>query len=204
MPRDKEINRNRIIKAAKEEFLEKGFEKASIRSIGSRAGVTSAALYRHCKDKQDLFSVIVEPALSEAYKWVKNHTKTQLAIIQNPECSENIVGENYTELITDVVLPNRDIFKLILCKSDGTKYAYFIHDLVELEEEDLSLAISILKKQGKTNCDISKNELHMLLSGYTTALFEPIIHDYTGSEILHCMEKIEQFYMPGWANILGI
>lgn len=39
MPRDKEINRIRILQAAKEEFLEKGFEKASIRTIGSRAGV---------------------------------------------------------------------------------------------------------------------------------------------------------------------
>ena len=38
--------RELLIEAAKKEFLEKGYEGASIRSIGARAGMTSAGLYR--------------------------------------------------------------------------------------------------------------------------------------------------------------
>lgn len=204
MPRDKESSHKRILIAAKEEFLEKGYEKSSIRSIGKRAGVSSAALYRHCKDKEDLFSMIVEPALDETYLWIKNHTKSQIDLMENMDSNEPVVGSNYTDLILEVILPHREIFKLILCKSEGTKYSSFIHDLVKREEKDLSKGIEILKKQKKINNDINEKELHMLLSGYTIALFEPIIHDYTESEIIHCMKIIEQFYMPGWANILGI
>ena len=33
MPRDKTVNHSKIMAAAKEEFMEKGFEKASMRSI---------------------------------------------------------------------------------------------------------------------------------------------------------------------------
>ncbi|MDO4189004.1 MAG: hypothetical protein Q4D29_08420 [Lachnospiraceae bacterium] len=35
MPRDKKLSHQRVLEAAKKEFLEKGFEGASIRTIGS-------------------------------------------------------------------------------------------------------------------------------------------------------------------------
>ena len=44
MPRDKTLSHEKVRKAVKEEFLEKGYEDASIRSIGARAGMTSAGL----------------------------------------------------------------------------------------------------------------------------------------------------------------
>ena len=52
MPRDKTENHIKIMAAAKEEFLEKGYEKASMRSIADRCGMTAAGIYRHCKDKE--------------------------------------------------------------------------------------------------------------------------------------------------------
>ena len=39
MPRDKTLSHIRVNEAIKAEFLEKGFEAASIRSIGARAGM---------------------------------------------------------------------------------------------------------------------------------------------------------------------
>ena len=54
MPRDKKLSHQRVLEAAKKELLEKGYEGASIRTIGSCARMTSAGLYRHCKDKEDL------------------------------------------------------------------------------------------------------------------------------------------------------
>ncbi len=51
MPRDKSLSHEKVNKAIKEEFLAKGFEEASIRSIAARAGITSAGLYRHYADK---------------------------------------------------------------------------------------------------------------------------------------------------------
>ena len=73
MPRDKSQSHARVLEAAKAEFLEKGFEKASIRDIGKRAGMTSAGLYRHCKDKEDLFRQVLEPLLQEMSVMMKEH-----------------------------------------------------------------------------------------------------------------------------------
>ena len=51
---DKSID-PRLLSAAKEEFLNKGFEKASLTDICKAAGVTTGALYKRFNGKEDLF-----------------------------------------------------------------------------------------------------------------------------------------------------
>jgi len=65
MPRDKSLSHEKVKKAIREEFLEKGYEAASIRSIGARAGMTSAGLYRHYADKEAMYAAVVEPLVAE-------------------------------------------------------------------------------------------------------------------------------------------
>lgn len=47
-------------KAAQREFLDKGYEKASLRSIAQNAGVTTGALYVRFPNKSALFAALVE------------------------------------------------------------------------------------------------------------------------------------------------
>ena len=47
-----------LLKYAKEEFMEKGFAGASLRSICRKADVTTGALYFFFKDKDDLLNVV--------------------------------------------------------------------------------------------------------------------------------------------------
>ena len=46
-----------IIEAAKMEFLQNGFQSASIGNIAKRAGVTTGAIYTRYKGKDELFHV---------------------------------------------------------------------------------------------------------------------------------------------------
>mgnify|MGYP000013623508 CR=1 FL=1 len=45
----------RILDSARTEFLTSGFEKASLKTICEGAGVTTGALYKRYKGKEDLF-----------------------------------------------------------------------------------------------------------------------------------------------------
>lgn len=54
--------RNRIVTAAITEFLEKGYENASLRKIASDADMTVGNLYRYYSSKEDLLRNIVAPA----------------------------------------------------------------------------------------------------------------------------------------------
>ena len=50
---------NRIFSAALQEFLEKGFQSASLRNIVKMAGVTTGAFYGYYKSKEELFEALV-------------------------------------------------------------------------------------------------------------------------------------------------
>lgn len=71
MPRDKTASHTKVIAAAREEFMEYGYENASMRRIGERCGMTAAGLYRHCRDKADLFREIVSPSVKKIDDWLE-------------------------------------------------------------------------------------------------------------------------------------
>ena len=59
MRKKDELAIDKIIECAKHEFLEKGFEGASMRNIAENAGYTTGMLYGRFADKGELFKAIV-------------------------------------------------------------------------------------------------------------------------------------------------
>lgn len=54
-PGDPEVTRQAILDAARTEFAEAGYERATIRAIAARAGVDPALVHHHFGSKEDLF-----------------------------------------------------------------------------------------------------------------------------------------------------
>ncbi|MDR0719280.1 MAG: TetR/AcrR family transcriptional regulator [Treponema sp.] len=66
-----------ILRAAEDLFIEVGYEKASMRQIAERAGLTKGALYHHFDSKEDLLDKLCAEhnrALSEAASSLVNDT----------------------------------------------------------------------------------------------------------------------------------
>ena len=57
-----EDTRNRLLDAAREEFVAHGFRGAAIRRIASQAGVTAAVVHYYFGDKQGLYLAVMENA----------------------------------------------------------------------------------------------------------------------------------------------
>jgi AcrR family transcriptional regulator len=204
MPRDKTLSHEKVKKAIRDEFLEKGYEDASIRSIGARAGMTSAGLYRHYDDKEAMFNAMVEPLVESIKAWTDRHTGRKYDLLDSGTPKEELFGETFIDLIREVILPRRDEFILLMTRSRGTKYENFVHDYVESNQREFLEAIRFLKDKGYPVIDISEEELHMLLSAYLTACFEPIIHDFDNDKIDSFLNTVQEFFMPGWLRIMGI
>ena len=64
--KNKKETMEKIKQAALEEFYEKGYAKASLRTICSRAGVTTGAMYFSFENKEALFRAILEPLVQIA------------------------------------------------------------------------------------------------------------------------------------------
>ena len=204
MPKDKSLSHEKVNIAIRKEFFEKGYEGASIRSIGKRAGMTSAGLYRHYRDKEDMFDSIVLPLLKEIDEWTRNHEERKYKLVDAKKDESEIFGETFLNLIKEVILPRKEEFRLILNGAKGSKYENFIHEFVEHNQGKLNEAIRYMKDKGYPAIILSEEELHMLLSAYLTAIFEPIIHGYDEDKIDGYLDRVNDFFMPGWMRIMGI
>ncbi|OAH10397.1 TetR/AcrR family transcriptional regulator [Streptomyces jeddahensis] len=60
--------RERILRAAREEFSERGYEKASVRGIAKAAGVDSALVHHYFGTKEQVFEAAVEVVFAPALK----------------------------------------------------------------------------------------------------------------------------------------
>ena len=63
MPRDKTATYEKISHCMKEEFLAYEFEKASLNRVSAKVGITTAGLYKHFKNKEDMFFSLVKDTL---------------------------------------------------------------------------------------------------------------------------------------------
>lgn len=204
MPKDKTGTYEKILPAAKEEFLEKGFEQASMRSIAAKVGMSAAGLYRHFADKEALFAALVEPALEACSQRFEAHKALDYELLDKNQLDDMWESGSDVAMILEVVYPHFEEFKLLICCAEGTKYASYLHDLVMLEQEETLAFMEAAKKRGIPVKDIKPEEMHLLMSAYVTALFEVVVHDFPLEDAKHYLQTLQKFFNPGWRAVLGL
>lgn len=104
----------KIIRAAKEEFLLKGYSSASVRTICKNAGVTTGALYFLFENKEKLFNAIVAPLMNQ---WAILSQDLFRRELENPESA----NENERKMMS-ILYQQKDIVILAMEKAEGTEY----------------------------------------------------------------------------------
>ena len=118
---DKSID-PRLLASAEAEFLDKGFIKAELKTICENAGITTGAVYKRYKGKEDLFCAVVDDMKQAADEILKlrDMGKTVFIVTHDLEfilsCCDHIVRlekgqavENY-ELNRDTGIRLRQFF----------------------------------------------------------------------------------------------
>lgn len=190
--------------AGKAEFLEQGFEKASIRSIAARAGMTSAGLYRHFTDKEDMFAALVEPTLKICLDRFAVEKARDYELLEQDRIDEMWGKAPTIMALIDLIYANFDAFKLLVCRSEGTRYADFVHEFVMMEQQETLAYMEAARKNGIPVKEVDPKELHLLMSAYSAALFEIVVHDFSKAEAEHYIQTLLTFFVPGWRAVLGL
>lgn len=74
--KNKKVTRkDRILSAARELFIEKGFTGTSVGEIVSRAEITHSLLFHHFKNKENLWQIVKNQVIAEGRK-IHEHTPT--------------------------------------------------------------------------------------------------------------------------------
>ena len=193
-----------ILTAAMDEFLEKGFQSASLRNIVKQAGVTTGAFYGYFSSKEALFEALV----GEQYEYFMNcFCSAQQEFASLPaEAQPDQVGITSGSCMRGMLLyaySHLKEFKLILCHSTGTRFAGMIDEMVIIELQATHDYLNVLKSLGRPAPPIDEHLEHILVTGMFNAFFELIIHEMPLPKAENYLEEMREFYTAGWLKIMG-
>lgn len=197
----------KILASAKREFLANGFEKTSLKAICDGAGITTGALYKRYKSKEELFGALVAPTVADMDAVVE-----QRSAVSAESMADGVLLKAWDMDREDMLwwfrflYERHDGFVLLLRCAEGTQYAHFQHDWVAKMTRTTGAFLAEAQRRGLTRTDVSQKELHILLAAFWETIYEPFIHDFSWQEIeTHCAvvcslfnwQKALAFRVPG-------
>lgn len=193
-----------IHRAAKAEFLEKGYKDASLRNIVKSVGMTTGAFYGYYKSKEELFEAIV----GEHYEYIRNRfIKAQQEFAKLPAAQQPVVMSDISGICMYDILyyayEHLEECKLILCCSEGTKFAGLIDEMVEIEVDGTHAYQDVLRQLGRSSPHIDPSLEHILITGMFHTFFELIIHEMPLKDAENYVREMRAFYTAGWMKIMG-
>ncbi|MDO4354930.1 MAG: helix-turn-helix domain-containing protein [Clostridia bacterium] len=193
-----------ILEAGRREFLEKGFQGASMRGIAASLGVTTGAIYRYYTDKAALLDALVEkPARELEQRYREAHRQfAELTAEQQVSDLPGIPEEQ--DWMLDFLYDHFDAFKLIACCAAGTKYEHYIDTLVEVESNSCRALIDVMTEAGMQVDPIDDGLIHILSNMFFQGIFEAVRHDMPRNQAMVYVDRLREFYTAGWLKILGI
>lgn len=191
-----------IIDSARREFLAKGFEKASLKEICANAGVTTGAIYKRYKDKEELFAAVVEGTVKDLDKIADEKSSVNAADLPDRELIEAWDMHNGSMMWWfRYLFERREDFVLLISRAETTRYANFQHAWVEKMTEGTYAYYQEALRRGLATVKVSKDELHILLTAFWTTIYEPFVHGYTLEQVEeHCHLVCRIF---DWYRVFG-
>lgn len=210
MPRDKSVSHEKIIVAAMDEFTEYGYEKASMRRIGQRCGLTAAALYRHFENKEALFESLVESASNDLKEWITSHIREEEERIRSQK--KKLSFDEYidswksleNEMLRTLIYPRIDEYSMLFNRNNGPRYEHFLKSFVAFNMQGMRTCIEWVKDSGYKIREVSDKELLIIVQSYSIALLEPVMSGMPLEDAETYYRTIDVFFRTGWKKLLGI
>ncbi len=187
--------RQRIIDVSREEFLENGFAKASIRKITAKAGTSKSNLYNYFSDKNDLFYAVLEPEINRIYKGLEaakqfNAPKGIDAYTLESQSSViDIVIRFVQENITDI--------RILLFKSQGSSLENFKIEILGAFTDNMCAWVKSLRP----GIEISRFFIRSICSFYLSMIEQAALHGKSGG-MEFSRAEVSRFVYNGWKGLL--
>lgn len=183
-----------IVKAAYSEFLEHGFQKASIHKIAEKAGVTTGAIYTRYKSKDALFVSLLQPFFAVYQSFfapaAAEYEKARGSRSVEALCSAiRFEEELYVRLLTE----HYDDCTLFFCKSDGSSIEAMLKDTMEAKAQT---TVQFFRDvYGK---DVNALAIRLLMGSQFWYFRQLLDERLTQKEMLESLRSVLEFSNAGW------
>ena len=190
----------RLLECARSEFLDKGFQAASIREIAKKAETSARAVYTRFPNKEGLFDAIVSPVSDGLISLYQNYAKQ----FWSKDVGIGAISFDDTAIYIDMIdyiYDHKDEFLLIQTSLEGKWHTALIENLTEKN-------ISYISKWTESVGSILNEEklmmqlLHMLTNSFYASMFEPLRHGMNRREARFYIEKLCTFFVAGIDRLL--
>ena len=188
---------NKIIEAAKYEFLENGYSKTSLHKITERAGITTGALYTRYKNKDALFTSLLESVFSSMSEHAKPIEELYMKALKTKNAEDFLLAlRTEEEVYLDLMFQHYDECVLFFCKSAGSSIEKYLSSMME---QKAAQTVAFLKQLSSKDTDLDGIELIMAEQFH---IYRMILENkYTKEEATSRMKTVENFLEAGWKDL---
>ena len=198
--KDDRETKEKLLASAEHEFMEKGYQGASLRNICKNAGVTTGALYFFFKDKDDIFASLVAPVLGSIRTMMEAHMQQELQEVKGElqEGQDDFSDDVYaSQRIIHELYQNYDRVQLLLTKSQGSSLAGCIDEFVAFTEKNYRM---LADAQAKV-CGVSAPDdytIHWMAHMQIDAFVHLLTHEPDEEKAVAHLGDILKYLLAGW------
>jgi len=189
----------KLIESARREFASKGFLQAELKNICDNAGVTTGAVYKRYRGKEELFCALVKDTAETLDSFITSREAADLSSMTDEEIRNSwIMNEKHLLDMFGLLWNYKEDFVLLLNRSAGTVYENYGHDFALHMTDAYMHYYKEAQRRGLADSDISEEEMHVLCTSFWTSVYEPFVHEMSWAEIeVHCKVTARFFDFAG-------
>lgn len=137
--------RNSIVEEALKEFMEKGYEGASIRNIARKSNTSVGNIYKYFESKEDLYENLIGSVYHRLMDYISQFDKVEL----NEKAQ--LIFYELMEKIMEIFNENSTEIAILLNRSSGSKYenckSIFVDFISRIVTESMKYELSMKGKR---------------------------------------------------------
>ena len=196
---------DRLLECATAEFMEMGYQEASLRVIAAKAETTTGSIYTRFRDKEGLFHALVDATVEELIQWMREGND---AFAGRPAGEQRETVFTYRpeiwEQLVDFIYAHWEVFRLLARCTDIDCYEDMLNRMIDIEG---AYTLRFLEATGNDALEsgrLTPMMLHMLSNAYYSGLFEIVRHDMAKADAMAYISQLRRFFTRGWADLLGL
>lgn len=185
----KQEKQEKIIQAAKEEFLVKNYKVASLRSIAKKCGISVSNLYNYFPNKLELYNVIINP--------VKHYFQNIFGQFVDFEDDRGFQDEKFIDFVVEkfgfMLTIYGQEFIILMEAGQGTEYSDFKqHVINEITEHFMEHA------EGNGNIKLMK----IIATNFVNGMLEIAKMGLNRNEKTKLLKQFMTYHFTGFQELL--